>query len=425
MPIVAVCSNIESLHRMTREERDLHGLVANGSDHLTAYNVYAEAVNQHGYLGEVYGLPRHLFEEGLEEWAERRGVLVKAIEDTALGLASVYRSLELPLPRQLPYASKDLRAAWMDLVARVMPFDLVMDEHTADGQEARVSKTSVAGNWGAVAGSLRFFADRFGVARAGIEGTTLPYDLVSRYAVVGPARVVLTGPRKHQRLALERRRSYFGFDLDTEAEPVAGPIPEALQPQARDLLADALVAGEAVHPDAGRLRRALAILDELWRRSGGTLADLAPSALRDRVRAQLESVTGWEDFQRARVALDPAELVDAATRERLDALPSMVRVRGDAAPLDYEVQDGEGVARVRLREGQAKRLRADEIPPLDRPLRFAVQRGRHPPIQADTVPALQALLRRAPKPTRDEVDRPRGRRGHRRPRRGPPPGRRR
>ena len=425
VPIVAVCSNIESLHRMTREERDLHGLVANGSDHLTAYNLYAEAVNQHGYLGEVYGLPRHLFEEGLEEWAERRGVLVKAIEDTALGLASVYRSLELPLPRQLPYASKDLRAAWMDLVARVMPFDLVIDEHTADGQEARVSKTSVAGSWGAVAGSLRFFADRFGVARAGIEGTTLPYDLVGSYAVTGPARVVLTGPRKHQRFALERRRSYFGFELDTEMETISGRIPEALQAQARDVLADALVAGEVVHPDASRLRRSLATLDELWRRSGGTIAELAPAALRARVWAQLQGVAGWEDFQRTRVALDPAELVDPGTREQLDALPSMVRVRGDAAPLDYEVQNGEGVARVRLREGQAKRLRADEIPPLDRPLRFAVQRGRHPPILADTVPALHALLRRAPKSPREEADRPGGRRGHRRSRRGPRPGRRR
>ena len=86
MPMVAVCSNIDSLHRMTREERDLHGVMVNGSDHLTAYNLYAEAVNQHGYVGEVYGLPRHLFEEGLAEWAERRGVLVKAIEDTALGI---------------------------------------------------------------------------------------------------------------------------------------------------------------------------------------------------------------------------------------------------------------------------------------------------------------------------------------------------
>ena len=52
LPVVAVCSSIESLHRMTREERDLHGLVANGSDHLTAFNIYAEAVNQHGYLGK-------------------------------------------------------------------------------------------------------------------------------------------------------------------------------------------------------------------------------------------------------------------------------------------------------------------------------------------------------------------------------------
>jgi ATP-dependent helicase HrpA len=76
VPIVAVCSNIDSLHRMTREERELHGVVVSGSDHLTAYNIYAEAVNQHGYVGQVYGLPRHLFEDGLAEWAERRGVLM-------------------------------------------------------------------------------------------------------------------------------------------------------------------------------------------------------------------------------------------------------------------------------------------------------------------------------------------------------------
>ena len=416
LPIVAVCSNIESLHRMTREQRDLHGLVANGSDHLTAYNVYAEAVNQHGYLGEVYGLPRHLFEEGLEEWAERRGVLVKAIEDTALGLASVYRSLELPLPRQLPYASKDLRTAWMDLLARVMPFDLVIDEHTADGQEARVSKTSVAGSWGAVAGNLRFFADRFGVARAAIEGTTLPYDLVGSYSVSGKARVTLTGPRKHQRLALERRRSYFGFELDTEVETVGGPVPESLRDEARGVLADALVAGEVVHPDASRIRRAVTTLDELWRRSGGSLPQLSPTAVRARVLAQLGEVTSWEEFQRARVTLDPTDLVDGQTRERLDALPGMVRVRGDAAPVDYELQDGEAVARVRLREGQAKRLRADEVPALDRPVRFAVQRGRHPPILADSVPTMQALLRRAPKSPRGDGDGA-GRRG-RHPRRG-------
>jgi ATP-dependent helicase HrpA len=397
IPMVAVCSSIESLHRMTREERDLHGLVVNGSDHLTAYNLFAEAVNQHGYIGEVYSLARHLFEPELDEWAERRGVLVKAVEDTALGLASVYRSLELPLPKRLPYASKEIRSRWGDLVARIMPFDLVIDGHTADGHEARVSKTSVAGSWGAVAGTLRFFADRFGIPRAAIEGTTLPYDLVRRYATLGAPKVVLPGPRKHQRLMIERRRSYFGFDLETELEPIEGEIPPTLQSAARDVLTQALLEGETTHPDQGRIRRIVSELDELWRRSGGTLRALAPDELRLRIREQLEGARSWEEFLRTRLVLDPAELVDHETRRRLEALPGSLHLRGDAVPLEYEVEDGTGVARVRLREGQARRLRADEVPRLDRPVRFAVQRGRHPPILADTVPALHALLKRLPK----------------------------
>ena len=278
VPMVAVCSNIDSLHRMTREERDLHGVVANGSDHLTAYNLYAEAVNQHGYLGEVYGLPRHLFEDGLAEWAERRGVLVKAIEDTALGVASVYRSLELPLPKQLPYASKEIRKRWAELVARIMPFDLVIDEHTADGQEARVSKTSVAGSWGAVAGTLRFFADRFGVPRAAIEGTTLVVRPGPRARRAGRtarrARRAAQAPAARGRAAtllLRVRAGHRG-----RADP-RRPFPGALLAAARDVLAAALIAGETTHPDQGRLRRALAVLDELWRRSGGTLAVASPA----------------------------------------------------------------------------------------------------------------------------------------------------
>jgi ATP-dependent helicase HrpA len=419
IPMVAVCSNIESLHRMTREERDLHGVIVNGSDHLTAYNLFAEAVNQHGYIGEVYGLPRHLFEDGLEEWAERRGVLVKAIEDTALGLASVYRSLELRLPKQLPYASKEIRSSWADLVARIMPFDLVIDGHTADGQEARVSKTSVAGSWGAVAGNLRFFADRFGVARAGIEGTTISYDLVRRYASLGPPQIVLGGPRKHQRLMLERRRSYFGFDLDTEVEPIEGNFPPGLEGAARDVLTTALIHGETTHPDQGRVRRSIGELDELWRRSGGTLGPLAPDRIRTQIREPLESVTSWETFLRTRITLEPSKLLDQETRERLDALPSRLHVRGDAVPVDYEIEDSIGVARIRLREGQAKRLRPDDLPPFDRPLRFSVHRGNHPPLLADTISGIQALIRQIPAARHNaavESERGRGQpgRGHRR-----------
>jgi hypothetical protein len=297
-----------------------------------------------------------------------------------------------------------------------MPFDLVIDEHTADGQEARVSKTSVAGSWGAVAGALRFFADRFGVPRASIEGTTLSYDLVREHAGLGPPRVVLAGPRKHQGLSVERRRSYFGFDLDTEVEPIRGRIPDPVLAAARDVLTDALIAGETTHPDQGRIKRSLTMLDELWRRSSGALTAISPGAVRRLIRGQLETVNSWDDFLHTRLALDPLSLVDEATRERLDALPAMVRVRGDAVPLDYELTDGTGVARIRLREGQARRIRTGDLPPIDRPLRFAVLRGRHEPILADTVEELQAALSRAPRSNRDDDDGDRSHRGRNGPR---------
>ena len=398
-PVIAVCANIDSLHRMTRDERDLHGAVVNGSDHLTAYNLYAEAVNQHGYLGEVYGLPRHLFEEGLEEWAERRGVLVKAIEDTALGMASVYRALELPLPKTLPHASKELRLAFADLLARIMPFDLVIDEHTADGQEARVSKTSVAGSWGAVAGRLRFFADRFGVPRAGIEGTTLPYDLIQRHATWGLPRFTVGGPRKHQRVTLSRTREYFGFELEVDAQPLEGKFPPEWHEAVLDALATALVDGETVHPNQGRIRRAVERLDEYWRRSGGTLPAIARPQLVQLIRAQLdaEGVNSWESFIRAAAELEVPALVESAVRDRLDALPSSIRIKGDAVPMTYEVHQGAPAVRITLREGQARRVRSPELPVADRQLLFAVRRGNHPPLLADSLEELREVLQRQPK----------------------------
>jgi hypothetical protein len=408
VPMVAVCSNIDSLHRMTREERELHGALVNGSDHLTAYNLFAEAVNQCGRLGEVYGLPRQVFEEEeLAAWAERRGVLVKSIEDTALGTASVYRALELPLPRTLPHASKDIRRKWIELLARVMPFDLVIDERTADGQEARISKTSVAGSWGAVAGNLRFFADRFGAPRAGIEGTTIPYDVVKEFATWGKPQVSASGPRKHQHLATHRRLDYFGFHLETVTEEIEGNIPPALLEPARDALVTALIEGESPHPDQGRIRRSVSDLDEMWRRSGGTLTGIAPAAIRALLRAQMETVRSWDGFLRQRVTLEAEALVPDQVRARLAALPTSVHLHGDAAPLHYELEDGAGVVRLHLREGQARRFQDRDLPALDRPVRFAIVRVRQAPALGATVAEAMRALRRS------DVgdDGPRGRRG--------------
>jgi hypothetical protein len=393
--LVAVSSNIESLHRMTREERQLAGLIVPGSDHITAYNVYAEAVNKYGYLGEVYGLPRHLFQEKeIERWAEERGVLVKAIEDIALGTASVYRQLDLPLPAKLPYGDRKTLELFADLLAKIMPFDLVIDEQTADGREARVSRTSVCGSWGAIAGTLRYFADRFGVPRASIEGTQIPERAIRRYARRGRPDVVFERQRRREGLMIVRTVEYFGFTLDREVEPLPSPFPEELADVARKALAAAVLAGETPHPDQGKVRRALERFGHYWRRSGGLLDQAQAEGLAQRIAAQLAGVTSWDSFIAARIGLDPDAAIPEAERQRLDALPSSVFIYGDRVPVDYDVEQGVGgVIRLRLKEGQARRLQPRDLPPFDRPVRYTVTRGKHDAVRANSLDELRKGLR--------------------------------
>jgi hypothetical protein len=412
VPMVAVAANIESLHRMTREERELRGLIVPGSDHLTAYNVYAEAVNKHGYLGEVYGLPRHLFREEIERWAEGRGVLVKAIEDVALGTASVYRQLEVPLAAVLPYADQKTLGTFSDLLAKIMPFDLVIDEETADGREARVSRSSVCGSWGAVAGTLRYFADRFGVPRASIEGTQIPERAIRRYARRGAPTVVFERHRRREGLMAVRMSTYFGFTLDREAEPLRGRFPADLEDAARRALAQALLAGETPHPDQGKLRRALERFGHYWRRSGGRLGEADGERLAEQVGGQIAQLRSWDDFIAARISLDPDTAIPEAVRARLDALPASVSLYGDRVPLDYDVEQGVGIVRLRLKEGQARRLQPRDLPPLDRPVRFTVTRGKHDAVRAGSLEELREGLRGLGRAARSRVVR-----GGRRPRR--------
>jgi len=413
VPLVAVASNIESLHRMTREERQLGGLIVAGSDHVTAYNVYAEAVNKYGYLGEVYGLPRHLFrEKEIERWAEERGVLVKAIEDIALGTASVYRQLEVPLPAKLPYGDRKTLELFADLLAKIMPFDLVIDEQTADGREARVSRSSVCGSWGAIAGSLRYFADRFGVPRASIEGTQVPERAIRRYARRGRPEVVFERQRRREGLMIVRTVEYFGFTLDREVEHFPSPFPDELADSARRALAAALLAGETPHPDQGKVRRALERFGHYWRRSGGRLVQADRERVGDQITAQLAHVNSWDSFIGTRVSLDPDAAIPEGERHRLDALPSSVFLYGDRVPVDYDVEQGVGVVRLRLKEGQARRLHPKDLPPFDRPVRFAVTRGKHEAVRASSLDELRQGLRGL-----GSVHRARVMRGGRRPRR--------
>jgi hypothetical protein len=398
LPYLAVMASIDSLHRMTRDERDLEGLIVPGSDHLTAYNVYAEAFTRCGYMGEVYGLPRHQFDESVEHWAERRGVLVKSLEDTALAMASVYRGVGMPLPTALPRAGEPVRQRFGQLLAQYMPFDLVIDERTASGDDARVSRTSVCGSWGAIAGSLRYFADRFGQARAGIEGTQLAPDLIRRYATGRPAALAFEGRRKDNPLVLMRRLDYFGFELERETEPLAEPWSDEHAPRARALVAEALARGEARH---AAVKRNQSVIDEIrscWRRSGGETPPLSQHDLAAWYASQLTTARSIADVRAAPLRMSLDDFVDADTRARLAALPGAAEIRGKAAPIDYDVEEVDGVrtavARLRLHERQARGLVEEELPELDRPVRFIVLRGARGAVRARTLEELHDVLDR-------------------------------
>jgi ATP-dependent helicase HrpA len=398
LPYLAVMSSVESLHRMTRDERDLDGLIVPGSDHLTAYNLYAEAYSYAGRMGEVYGLPRHVFDETrIERWAEGRGALVKAIEDAALGMASVYRAVGLPLPSRMVNAGEQALRSFQQLLAQFMPFTLVIDEQTASGDEARVSKTSVCGSWGPITGEIRYFADKFGKPRASIEGTQIPYDLLRPHAVVTEGELVYEPNSKRAPLALRRRVDYQGFELEREVEAVDAFPPE-LADKARHVLAEALARGEARHPGARANQEAIDSIRETYRRSGGTTPKFGLAELTAYYERQLAQVNSLTDFRHTPVHVDADELVPRATRERYAALPSTAMVRDRDVEIHYDVEETpsgpRGVARLRLPEKLARTLNEHELPALDRPMRFIVTRGARGAARASTLAELQEELDR-------------------------------
>ncbi|HEY4218055.1 MAG TPA: DEAD/DEAH box helicase [Gemmatimonadaceae bacterium] len=405
MPFLAVMSSVESLHRMTREERDLEGLVLPGSDHLTAYNLYAEAYTTTGSMGAVYGLPRHLFDEDrIERWAERRGALVKSIEDAALGMASIYRAVGLPLPNRMPIAREDTLRRFQQLLAQYLPFALVIDEQMANRDEARVSKTSVCGSWGPITGTIRYFADKFGNPRASIEGTQIPYDLLRPYASVKEGELIYNPDSRRAPLVLRRRVEYHGFELEREIEPIE-EFPPELADRARHALAEALARGDARHPGARRNQEAIDSIRETYRRSGGQTPRLGFPELTALYEKQLANVNSVEQFRNAPVYIDADEIVPQSVRARYESLPSTTEVRDKHVEIHYDVEESpegpRGVARLRLPEKLARTLVDEELPILDRPLRFIVMRGARGAARGSTLSELQTELERPF--TREEI----------------------
>lgn len=209
-----------------------------------------------------------------------------------------------------------------------------------------------------------------------------------------------------------RTLEYFGFQLERESEALPSPFPDDLAGPARTALVDAFMKGRTPHPDQRQLRRALQRCDEYWRRSGGTLIDVSPERLAGSIAEQLAGVDSWDAFLGRALTLDPAAVIPAEVRGRLDTLPGSVHLYGDRVPLEYEVERGSGVVRMVLKEGQARRLRPSDLPAVDRPLRFAVLRGRRPEIVGSSLDEIRRQLSDMPRTERARLVR-RGRRPRR------------
>jgi hypothetical protein len=255
----------------------------------------------------------------------------------------------------------------------------------------------VCGSWGPITGTIRYFADKFGKPRASIEGTQIPYDLLRPYASVTEGELIYDPDSRRTPLVLRRRVEYHGFELEREIEPI-DEFPPELADRARHALAESLARGDARHPGAKKNQEAIDSIRETYRRSGGQTPRFGFPELTALYEEQLANVASATEFRSARVDVDADAIVSRETRERYASLPSSVEVRGKDVEIHYDVEESpegnRGVAQLRLPEKLARTLVDEELPSLDRPLRFVVTRGARGAARGATLGELQTELDR-------------------------------
>ena len=136
-------------------------------------------------------------------------------------------------------------------------------------------------------------------------------------------------------------------------------------------------------------RDAIEAVRDAYKRSGGETTRLGFPELTALYENQLAGVNSFDEFKSARLSIDRDELVPRETREHLDRLPSQVAIRDREVDVDYDVEERDGkrlgIARLRLPEKIARNLTEEEIPRLDRPVRFVVLRGQRGAVRSDSL----------------------------------------
>jgi hypothetical protein len=114
--------------------------------------------------------------------------------------------------------------------------------------------------------------------------------------------------------------------------------------------------------------------------------------IRAALGGRLRDLRRLDDFLRSDLALDVGDFVPPERRRALEALPSSLSLAGEKCELDYEVENGVAKVRVRLKERIARTLLEHELPRLDRPLVFTIQRGKNTAIRAESLEELRRAL---------------------------------
>jgi len=232
-----------------------------------------------------------------------------------------------------------------------------------------------------------------GRARGSIEGTQLPYEMIWEAAKVSQGEVTYDPGQRRSPLRLRSARTYFGFELDAD-ERAIDSFPADQADDARRLLAQAMASGAAYHRDAKENRNRIRELREIHRRSGGATREASEAELTDYFMRRLERIGAYSQFMDADLKLDADEWAPREERKRLLALPSTIELGGDEYPLDYALEDGEAVVRARIPEKVLWQLDENQLPEVDRPLRWTVLRGKREAIRAASLEEARELASR-------------------------------
>jgi uncharacterized membrane protein YgcG len=150
------------------------------------------------------------------------------------------------------------------------------------------------------------------------------------------------------------------------------------------------------HPAVRRNQPVVDDVRTVWRKLGGTTTRLSQADLTAWYETQMGDATSWDAIRTLPLLMDRRAWVSDAERAAARAVPDAVEIRDRTVPLEYDVEEHDGqlqpVVRLRLHEKLARTLVVEELPTLDRPLRFVVLRGARGAVRADDFATLQDRL---------------------------------